>query len=199
MFGIFRKKQKHSLKRLTEKEIQKKLSYAGSESNDLIDSFNKKSFETDTSNEENEFKKLRFFEKENLKLMPNILSKKVIALFLLCFGIVGIIFIIFKSIPKMRYTEKFSSNKSASTQESSKPYTIQVAVFNKEEDAKALSIYLISKGYQATFVNTSPQNKKPYYYVYIGEFSEKIAAQLYLDKFRKEEQKFKDSFIQKRR
>lgn len=122
------------------------------------------------------------------------IKRKEIIAFGIGLSIVIVIFALFYFIPKKEPT-KYLVDTSHPEQKPSRPYTIQVAVFKKERDAKNLSINLISKGYQATFIASS--GNSPSYRVYVGEFQDRETAQIFLDKFKKDEG-FKDSFIRKR-
>jgi len=79
-------------------------------------------------------------------------------------------------------------------QKSGRPYTIQVAVYTKEEDAQRLINTLTDKNYEASYVKTASSKGLPRYRVYVGNFGTKEAAGSVLKKL-VEEENFADGFI----
>lgn len=78
-----------------------------------------------------------------------------------------------------------------------KPYTIQICVYEKEDDAERLVSDLKKKGYPAWLSRTTSPKGKIQYNIYIGRFAtDKEASDLLGSLLSKEEfKKFKDSFV----
>lgn len=77
------------------------------------------------------------------------------------------------------------------------PYTIQVCVYEKKDEAESLVSDLEKKGYPAWLVSRTSPKGKIYHNIYIGRFATKKEASNFLDSVKDKEifKEFKDSFV----
>lgn len=93
-----------------------------------------------------------------------------------------------------------STTSSTTRKELKKPYTIQICVYEKKDDAQNLVSGLKKKGYPAWLISRTSPKGRLYYNIYIGQFARLEDATKFLKELKTKEEfkEFEDSFIRKR-